>query len=159
MPNARAGTSPGRPVTRGSPRSILRGIDKAGVGFFVARFDLAVPSGYDVPLAFTFNYTTATDGDDGSTRPPTYRAQLFVNGFQFGKVASHLGPQKAFPVPQGILNYHGENWVAVSLWAMEARGAKIDGFRLTLAGTPVVTAYGPVEMVAAPAWKKRDGAY
>jgi hypothetical protein len=31
-----------------------------------------------------------------------YRAQLWVNGYQFGKYANNIGPQSSFPVPQGM---------------------------------------------------------
>lgn len=40
-------------------------------------FDLDLPSGYDIPLAFTFTNST--------TVPEHYRAQLYVNGYQFGR--------------------------------------------------------------------------
>ena len=59
---------------RGSP---LKGIEKAGIAFYTADFDLDVPEGYDVPMSFVFANAT--------TSPQPYRAQLYVNGWQFGK--------------------------------------------------------------------------
>ena len=64
---------------------------------------------------------------DDNSQP--YRALLFVNGWNYGKVqvsivyrfltyirsfqrVGNLGPQVKFPVPQGLLNYHGKKWVA-----------------------------------------------
>ncbi|KAJ6779264.1 glycoside hydrolase family 35 protein [Mycena vulgaris] len=81
----------------------------AGVGFFVTTFDLDVEEYLDVHMSFTF--------EDPLGAP--YRALLFVNGWMMGKRVANLGPQAKFPVPQGILDYHGENTVAVALWSME----------------------------------------
>lgn len=77
---------------------------QAGVGWFTTSFKLDVPRGHDVPLFVTFSNTTSP--------APAYRAQLYVNGYQFGKYANIMGPQTSFPVPEGILDYHGEKWVA-----------------------------------------------
>ncbi|KAI5120764.1 hypothetical protein M0805_004727 [Coniferiporia weirii] len=83
----------------------------AGVGFFVTTFDLKLPADMDVPISFLF------DGGSTSTTQP-YRAILFVNGWMMGKRVGNLGPQTKFPVHQGILDYNGENTVAVALWNM-----------------------------------------
>ncbi|KAL5482805.1 hypothetical protein ACEPAI_9400 [Sanghuangporus weigelae] len=83
----------------------------AGVGFFVTTFTLDIPDGTDVPISFVFD-----GGSDETVQP--YRAILFVNGWMMGKRVANLGPQTKFPVHQGILNYHGENTVAVALWSM-----------------------------------------
>ena len=48
----------------------------AGVGFFVTTFELDIPSYTDTPLSFQFE----------ATNDQPYRALLFVNGWQFGKV-------------------------------------------------------------------------
>ncbi|TFK72820.1 glycoside hydrolase family 35 protein [Pluteus cervinus] len=80
----------------------------AGVGFFVATFKLDIPSGLDVMLSFTF--------EEPFGQP--YRALLFVNGWMMGKRVGNLGPQSKFPVHEGILDYNGENTVAVALWSM-----------------------------------------
>lgn len=55
------------------------GVEGAGVGFFSAAFDLDIPNGWDVPMAFVFTNTTTDNG------PVDYRVQLYVNGYQFGK--------------------------------------------------------------------------
>ncbi|KAF8173226.1 glycoside hydrolase family 35 protein [Mycena galopus ATCC 62051] len=82
----------------------------AGVGFFVSTFDLEIETFLDLHMSFTFEDPLG----------PAYRAFLFVNGWMMGKRVANLGPQAKFPVPQGILDYHGENTVAVALWSMEA---------------------------------------
>jgi beta-galactosidase len=132
----------------GSP---LDGIDRAGVAFYSTSFTLDLPSDeWDIPLVFSFANDTATSG--------TYRAQLYVNGWQFGKLSSNIGPQTVFPVPEGILNYQGENWVGITVWALEDSGAKVPGLELK-AGTPVWTGREKVKLVDSPAWAKREAAY
>lgn len=56
------------------------GIDTAGVRFYTTTFDLDMPTGYDIPLAFQFTNSTQLE-----TEVLNYRAQLYVNGYQFGK--------------------------------------------------------------------------
>lgn len=72
--------------------------------------------------------------------------------------ASNLGPQTSFPVPEGILNHQGKYTIALSLWAFESTGAKLDGLFLKADGI-VETSMREVESVSQPSWKKRDGAY
>jgi hypothetical protein len=138
---------PSQPWTSSSP---LEGISQAGVGFYTAPFNLNIPAGWDVPLYFTFGNSTSP--------PDAYRVQLYVNGYQFGKYTNHIGPQTAFPVPQGILNYQGTNWVAVTLWAQESEGAKLDSFEL-VNETPVLTALTGIVSSPQPQYTKREGAY
>ncbi|OTB20741.1 glycoside hydrolase family 35 protein [Daldinia sp. EC12] len=142
---------PGAPTETWASHSPLEGIGLPGIAFYSTSFDLNLPSDeWDIPLAFSFSNDTAASG--------IYRAQLYVNGWQFGKLASNVGPQTVFPVPEGILNYNGKNHVGISLWALEQGGAKIPGLEL-VAGTPVWTSREKVELVDSPGWKKREGAY
>lgn len=83
---------PNRNWPSGNPET---GISKAGVAFYQASLSLDLPRNYDIPLAFRFGNTTI----DGSIA--NYRAQLWVNGYQFGKYVNNIGPQTSFPVPQG----------------------------------------------------------
>ena len=57
------------------------GLTSPGVNFYTTSFDLDIPAGYDIPLSFQFTNNTA----DGSSALTSYRAQLYVNGYQFGK--------------------------------------------------------------------------
>lgn len=117
--------------------------------FYATSFELTMPNGYDIPLNFVFpNISTAN----------SYRCQLFVNGYQFGKYIHNLGPQTWFPVPEGILNYHGINYLALSLWALEEGEAKLDSFSLEPSAI-IETGYGPVELSPMPAWTPRKNAY
>ncbi|KAF7173165.1 hypothetical protein CNMCM5623_005384 [Aspergillus felis] len=128
--------------------SPLDGLSKPGIGFYSAQFDLDIPSGWDVPLYFNF----------GNGTKSAYRVQLYVNGYQYGKLVSNIGPQTSFPVPQGILNYQGTNWVALTLWALESDGAKLGDFELVNT-TPVLTALSKIRSSEQPKYSQRKGAY
>ncbi len=43
-------------------------------------FDLDLPKGYDIPLSFNFGKVNTT-----SKGGLNYRAQIYVNGYQYGK--------------------------------------------------------------------------
>ncbi|KAF3017209.1 hypothetical protein E8E14_012799 [Neopestalotiopsis sp. 37M] len=129
--------------------SPVDGIDSAGVGFFTTSFDLDLPTGYDVPLAIRLPDINTT---------ATVRVQLYVNGWQYGKYVSNIGPQTEYPVPEGIWNYHGQNWLAISLWALESSGGSITSIEL-VAGEVIQTGREDVEVVESPAWSQRDTAY
>ncbi|KAL2820614.1 putative beta-galactosidase A [Aspergillus granulosus] len=129
--------------------SPLTGLSKPGIGFYSASFDLDIPTGWDVPISFNIGNAT--------TPAPAYRVQLYVNGWQYGKYINNIGPQTSFPVPEGILNYRGKNWVAVTLWAQESDGARLDSFELKY-DTPVKSAID-VEVVKSPGYQERRGAY
>jgi hypothetical protein len=125
------------------------GISKAGVGFYTTSFDLDMPAGFDIPMSFVFTNTTTVSN---------YRSQLYVNGYQFGKYVNNIGPQTSFPVPEGILNYHGTNYIALSLWALDSAGTKVEDIKL-VAGPVIQSAYSAPELVPMPAWEERQGAY
>ncbi|KAH8662000.1 glycoside hydrolase superfamily [Xylariales sp. PMI_506] len=140
------------------PKSVTGGFSKdlpldeiytPGVSFFTAPLTLDLPSDqYDIPLSFKF----------GGVTGGAARVQLYVNGWQFGKYVSNIGPQTSFPVPEGILNYNGENWVSLMVWNLEETVTKVMSFGLE-AGVPVLTGRSPVTLVDSPVWTARDGAY
>ncbi|EMD61501.1 hypothetical protein GGP41_004108 [Bipolaris sorokiniana] len=134
---------------------VTDGISAPGIGFFATEFELDVPSGYDVPLSFTF--TNATSSSAGSS-VPAYRVQLYVNGWQYGKYVNNVGPQTKFPVPEGILNYKGTNYMGVSLWGLDAGATKIGGLELKV-DAEIWSGLGDVAVVEGEGYKKREGAY
>ncbi|KAF4554041.1 putative glycosyl hydrolases family 35 protein 3 [Elsinoe fawcettii] len=136
--------------TEGSP---IDGITAPGVGFFTTNFDLSVPAGFDVPMSFVFN-----NGNSAGADAALYRAQLYVNGWQFGKLINHLGPQTKFPVPEGILNYNGTNYVAVTIWAQQEGGAKLEGLKLEVDAV-IQSGYRKPALTFDDVWAKREGAY
>ncbi|KAJ6627468.1 glycoside hydrolase superfamily [Mycena sp. CBHHK59/15] len=125
------------------------GIAHAGVAFYRTTFELNMPAGVDYPLALV---TT------NSTVNPHFRAQLYVNGYQFGKYVNHIGPQTSFPVPQGILNYNGANTLAVSLWAAGSGGARLDSLSLKVTAQ-VESSMAAVVNQPLTGWVKRPGAF
>lgn len=141
---------PNPPSQSWESRSPFDGISQPGVGFFSTQFDLNIPAGWDVPISFTFSNTTQP--------PAEYRLQLYVNGFQYGKYVNHIGPQTSFPVPPGVLNYRGTNWLALTLWAHQPGGAKLEGFQLQY-DTAVLSALENVEFVGQAGYEPRQGAY
>jgi hypothetical protein len=140
---------------KASKGPVADGIATPGIGFFATQFDLDVPAGYDVPMSFTF--TNATAPGNGSS-VPAYRAQVYVNGWQYGKFVSNVGPQTKFPVPQGILNYQGSNYLGISLWGLDGGATKLGGLEMGVDGV-VWSGLGEIATVEGEKYGKRDGAY
>ncbi|KAK0729983.1 beta-galactosidase, domain 2-domain-containing protein [Lasiosphaeris hirsuta] len=145
--------------SRNSPFNLTTTLPRLGVAFFTAKLALTLPSPqFDIPLAFLF--PAISPSDDGDTR-----VWLYVNGFQFGRYLGAIGPQTHFAVPEGVLDYGGENWVALAVWKTAAgRSVSVsgdgglDGFGLA-AGTAVMTGREVVARVGGAAWTEREGAY
>jgi beta-galactosidase GanA len=81
----------------------------AGTYWLRTRFALDLPRGHDVQLGLAF-------GD--ATKPRSERENrvlIFVNGWNMGQFIAHLGPQRTFVIPPGILNPNGENTVALAV--------------------------------------------
>lgn len=89
-------TQPNPPNQNWASGNPETGITGAGIAFYQASFNLNLPKGYDIPLTFNFGNTTI----NGAVAD--YRAQLWVNGYQFGKYTNNIGPQSSYPVPQGM---------------------------------------------------------
>ncbi|KAK0272524.1 hypothetical protein LTR91_006161 [Friedmanniomyces endolithicus] len=152
---------PGAPTAsaQGSSRCAagpMDGLAAAGVNFYSTTFELDMPVGYDIPLSFAFANVTEPVNTTGGV--PAYRCQIYVNGWQFGKYVHNIGPQDVFPVPEGIFNYHGSNYVAVSLWSLEAGGASVSDLSL-VAGSVIQSGFGPVGLAPMTGWVPRQGAY
>jgi len=128
------------------------GFSTAGIVLYHTTVNLKLPLGYDIPLSFNFG-STVMNGTIAN-----YQAQLYINGWHFGKYINNIGPQHQFPVPQGILNYDGPNSIVVEIWARQANGAKLTAFQI-LADTPIETSMNAPRTVDSPSWKQRIGAY
>lgn len=101
----------------------------AGIKAFRTVVPLHVPSGLDVSISFRL---TAPGTNASSTFEPTVagysnrvRALLFVNGYQYGRFNPYIGSQIDFPVPPGVLDYDGDNTIAVTVWSQSAEGAEV----------------------------------
>ncbi|KAF1840936.1 glycoside hydrolase family 35 protein [Cucurbitaria berberidis CBS 394.84] len=136
---------------------VTDGLAAPGIGFFATEFKLSLPSDYDIPLSFTFSNSTTANNSTGSS-VPAYRVQLYVNGWQYGKFVSNVGPQTKYPVPEGILNYRGTNYLGVSLWGLDGGKTKIEGLELSVDGL-VWSAIGEVRTVEGQKYEGRQGAY
>ncbi|KZT23601.1 glycoside hydrolase family 35 protein [Neolentinus lepideus HHB14362 ss-1] len=96
------------------------GITSAGIRAYRTTFELSLPEGSDVPVALQFERTPSS----------SYRSLFYINGWQFGRFNSRDGPQTSFPLPEGILNPRGSNELLVTLWSLDAAGAKIADLEL-----------------------------
>lgn len=71
---------------------------------------------------------------------------------------NNIGPQTNFPVPEGILDYHGTNYIALSLWAQDEDGASVPSFALQ-ANADIISGYTPPALSPQPSWSLRADAY
>lgn len=165
---------PGPPDSKWENSSpVYNGISQAGVGFYTTSFHLDIPDGWDVPMTIVFNQSSSTKviGSTGTN----YRCQLFLNGYQFGKYSmfcfthttagqannqkvNNLGPQVSYPVPEGILNHNGLNYIALTLWALDFSGAKLGNIAL-VPSSVIRSGYTKPQLAPQPVWTARPGAY
>jgi hypothetical protein len=118
-------------------------VPAAGTIWYRTRFDLAVPKGQDATIALAFGDTT-TPRSKGR-----YRVLLFVNGWNMGQFIAHVGPQRVFPIPEGILNHRGSNTVALAVTSDGAPGDALEAVKLVALRN--VAGGVPVRLVSAPA--------
>ncbi|KAH8834879.1 glycoside hydrolase family 35 protein [Flagelloscypha sp. PMI_526] len=116
---------PGFPTTDWVVGSPMEGLKSAGVNFYRTTFDLNIPEGYDVPIALSITPSASTS---------RFRAQIYINGWQFGKYVNDIGPQTLFALPAAVLKLKGTNTLAISLWSLDASGAAIAGLELVKEG-------------------------
>ncbi|MCU1538798.1 MAG: bga 1, partial [Humibacillus sp.] len=115
-----------------------------GTTWYRTTFDLAVPTADDASLGLTI-------GDPSKPRSGgAYRALVFVNGWNVGQYIADVGPQHTFVVPNGILNPHGTNTVALAVTSNGGAGDALEKVVLTDLGT--VRGGVPVALNAAPGW-------
>src|ERR1700761_1290936 len=105
-----------------------KGKPNAGVEFYRTTANISIPNGIDASIAFTLNTPS---------NMTALRTVLWVNGYNFGLFNPSIGNQVEFPVPPGILNYQGENTVAVSIWNQDGtQPARVDvGWKIVYAHT------------------------
>ncbi|GGY86129.1 beta-galactosidase [Pseudoduganella plicata] len=72
-------------------------------------FDLKLPAEHDVQLGLAFGDTTRPRSEREN------RALIFVNGWNMGQFIAHVGPQRTFVIPPGILNPNGPNTIALAV--------------------------------------------
>lgn len=107
-------------------------VPAAGIRVFRTVVPLSVPEGLDVSISFQFSApgngsssTKSTFVPEDAAHSNQVRALLFVNGYQYGRFNPYIGNQITFPVPTGILDYDGDNTIAVTLWSQSAEGVEV----------------------------------
>ena len=70
---------------------------------------LDLPKGHDIQLGLQFGDPSKPQSE------PHNRALIFINGWNMGNFISHIGPQRTFVIPPGILNPNGNNTIALAV--------------------------------------------
>ncbi|KAJ5731456.1 beta-galactosidase [Penicillium malachiteum] len=135
-------------------------IHQPGLGFWATYFNLSLPADYDIPTSVVLSNTTIlSNGTDTSlSRPARFRCVLFVNGWQFGKYVNHIGPQSHFPIPEGILNHNGINYLALAVWSQDTESFQLAGLKLQ-AEAVVLRGYEKPSLVPAQSFTPRKSSY
>jgi beta-galactosidase GanA len=115
---------PGYPTRNWQPVTLPATDTTPGVSWYTTDVALHLPQGQDTSLGLTFT-------DDPSRK---YRAEIYVNGWDMGNYVNYLGPQHSFPVPNGVLNPHGQNRIAIAVWNLDGSTGGL--------GTVALTNYG-----------------
>ncbi|KAJ5630273.1 beta-galactosidase [Penicillium longicatenatum] len=144
---------PGAPFSEWKTQSPFTEITEPGVGFWATSFDLDLPVGYDIPLSVQF--TNSTTKDSSVAR---FRSELFVNGWQFGKYVNNVGPQTRFPVPEGIINYNGPNYLTLTIWSMDSRPFQLTNLQLQ-ADAVIQSGYSKPDLVQRLHYNERLDSY
>lgn len=96
----------------------------AGTYWLRTTFALDLPPGHDVQLGLAFG-----DADRPRSEREN-RALLFVNGWNMGQFIAHVGPQRTFVIPPGILNPNGVNTLALAVTSDGQRANALEPVRL-----------------------------
>jgi hypothetical protein len=97
---------------------------RSGVSWYRSTFPLNVPAGVDASLGLTIS-------DEASK---SYRAQIFLNGWNVGQYVNGVGPQSTFVLPAGLLNLNSSNTLAIAVLAGGSSGG-LGSLSLTNLGT------------------------
>jgi beta-galactosidase GanA len=116
---------PGYPTTQWQPVTLPATDTTPGVSWYSTDVTLNLPKGQDTSLGLTIT--------DDPTRK--YRAEIYVNGWDMGNYVNYKGPQSSFPVPNGVLNPHGRNTVAIAVWNLDGSTGGLGKVALTNYGS------------------------
>jgi beta-galactosidase GanA len=114
----------------------------AGTSWYRTQFTLAVPAGHDASLGITLG-DPAVRASGGA-----YRVLIFVNGWNMGQYIANVGPQHTFAVPNGILDPHGTNTLALAVTSNGGPADTLEKIALTNLGT--VRGGVPLSLVNSP---------
>lgn len=79
-----------------------RGFSDA-VGWYRTHFTLDLPADTKTPVGLVLPHVSD-------------KAVIWVNGWLMGRYWEQRGPQHEFYLPQGVLNTHGDNVIAIAVW-------------------------------------------
>lgn len=103
-------------------------------------FKLDMPQGHDVQLGLAFGDTSKPRSEVDN------RALIFVNGWNMGQFIAHIGPQRVFVLPPGILNPNGENTLTLAVTTDGQPANALEAVRLV----PLAVARGGVPLEPVP---------
>ncbi len=103
-------------------------------------FKLDLPQGHDVQLGLAFGDTTKPRSEVEN------RALIFVNGWNLGQFIAHIGPQRVFVLPPGILNPNGDNTLTLAVTTDGQASNALEAVHLV----PLAVARGGVPVDAVP---------
>ncbi len=117
-------TLPGFPDGAWAARKLADARPYTGTSWYRTAFDLSVPKGDDATIGIQI-------GDPKTPRSPgRYRVLIFVNGWNMGQFVANVGPQRVFPIPDGILHHRGRNTLALAVTSDGAPGNAIEPVKL-----------------------------
>lgn len=135
---------PGYPDGNWTATKVPASTAMSGTSWYRTTFRLDVPVSDDASLGITI-------GDPSEPQSPAdYRALIFVNGWNVGQYVANVGPQHTFVVPNGVLDPHGGNTLAIAVTSNGGAGNGLEKVALTNLGT--VRGGVPVALDAAPSW-------
>jgi beta-galactosidase GanA len=115
---------PGFPDHDWEAVSFPRAERRQGVTWYRTTFRLSVPGDLDASIGLTL--------EDDPYR--SYRAQIFLNGWNMGQYINDVGPQHTFVLPNGILRTRGTNTLALAVLSEFTTLSGPGTVRLTLLG-------------------------
>jgi beta-galactosidase GanA len=116
---------PGYPTAGWQPVTLPTTDTTPGVSWYTTDTTLNLPKGQDTSLGLTFT-------DDKSRK---YRVEIYVNGWDMGNYVNYVGPQSSFPIPDGVLNPHGKNTIALAVWNLDGSTGGLGKVALTNYGS------------------------
>ncbi len=120
---------PGFPDQSWQAASVPAASAVPGTSWYRTTFRLDVPPEDDASLGVTI-------GDPSTPRSSAnYRALIFVNGWNMGQYIANVGPQHTFVVPNGVLDPHGDNTLAIAVTSDGGPGNGLERVALTDLGT------------------------
>jgi hypothetical protein len=135
---------PGYPDARWATTTLPEASAAPGTTWYRTNVHLDVPQQDDASIGLTIGdpRTPQADGD--------YRALIYVNGWNLGQYIANVGPQHTFVLPNGVLNPHGTNTIALAVTSNGGAGNGLEKIALTDLGT--VRGGVRVHIDKAPGW-------